>query len=55
MIFNAIEDLVSLSIAAKLPKSQQQIITYELNIFKQIGEFYTRLTTWYNLTPADTT
>ena len=51
VIFNVIEDLVSLSIAAKLPKSQQQII----NIFKQIGEFDTSLTTWYNLAPADTT
>ena len=55
MIFNAIKDLVSLSIAAKLPKSQQQIITYGLNILKSTGEFDTSLTKWYNLVPAETT
>ena len=54
-IFNTIEDLVSLSIAAKLPKSQQQIKTCESNIFKSTGEFDTSLTKWYNLAPADTT
>ena len=41
MLFNAIEDLVSLSIAAKLPKSQQQNITYGLNILKSKGEIDT--------------
>ena len=55
LIFNAIEDLVSLSIAGKLPKSQQQIIIYALNIFKQTGELGKSLTTWYNLAPVDTT
>ena len=35
----------------KVPKSQQQIITYALNSFKQIGE----LTARYNLEPVDTT
>ena len=55
IIFNTIEDLVSLSMAAKRPKSQQQIITYGLNIFNSTGEFDTSLTTWYNLAPADTT
>ena len=34
VIFNAIEDLISLSKAAKLPKLQQHIIKYGLNILK---------------------
>ena len=55
VILNAIGDLVSLSIAAKLPKSQQQIMAYASYIFKSAGEFDTSLTTWYNLAPADTT
>ena len=55
VIFNAIEDLVSLLIAAKLPKSQQQIIIYGLNIFKSTGEFDTSLSTWYNLASVNTT
>ena len=54
-IFIAIEDFVSLSLAAKLPRSQQKIITYGLNIFKSTEKFDTSLTTWYNLAPADTT
>ena len=45
MIFNAIKNLVSLSIAAKLPKLQQQIITYGLNTLQSTGEFDTSLTT----------
>ena len=52
VIFNVIEYLVSLSEAAKLPKSQQQIITYGLNILKHTREFDTSLT---NLAPADST
>ena len=55
VIFNAMEDLVRLSTAAKRPKSQQQIIMYGLNIFKRTGEFDTSLTTWYNLAPTDST
>ena len=55
VIFNAIEDLVSLLIAAKPPKSQQQIITYGLNLLKSTGEFDTSLNTWYNLAIVETT
>ena len=48
-IFNAIEDLVSPFIAAKLPKLQQHIITCGLNILKNTVEFDTSFTKWYNL------
>ena len=47
--------MVSLLIAVKLPKSQQLIITYGLNVLKSTGEFDTSLTTLYNLAPADNT
>ena len=57
MIFNAIEDLESFSIAEKLPISQQQIITYGLNVLN-VQENLTPIsingTTWYQKKPLGT-
>ena len=55
VIFNAIEELSNLSKAAKLEKSQQQIINYGLEILRQYGEFKTSMATWFNKPHTDLT
>ena len=53
IIFNAI--FSQLTITVNLEESQEQIISYGIDILKNTGEFNTSLTTWFNQPPADMT
>ena len=48
VIFNAIWDLLQLATAANLEKSQQQIMSYGIELLKYNEEFDKSLTAWFN-------
>jgi hypothetical protein len=55
LFYNEIEDLVSLTQAANLPKSELQIVNFGLDIIRKTGDFEKALTEWYGRPPAEHT
>jgi hypothetical protein len=53
IIFNAIDDLAEVGIAAEIPYSQQQKIPLATNIFLRSGKFKDYLKEWKRRLPAD--
>ena len=55
IMFNKIEDLLSLSEAAKMPKTEAQIVNYGLTLIKKTNDFEQALLNWYNKPLVDQT
>ena len=55
IMFNKIEDLIGLSAAAGMPKTEAQIINYGLGIIKRTNDFEQALLNWYNLPAGNQT
>ena len=55
VIFNLIEDLETISEAANIPKTSNQLISYGLDIVRATGEFENALITWFNRPTAQKT
>ena len=53
VIFNGIEELSQLALAANLDKLQQQILSSGIEILKSTGEFDSCLTICFNQPPTD--
>ena len=49
IMYNKIDDLVSLAEAANMPKTEAQIVNYGLAIIKKTNDFEQALLTWYAL------
>ncbi len=53
VIFNMLEDLLSISQAGNVTKTQEQLLQLGIDIIKRTGEFETALTAWFALPGAD--
>ena len=55
IMFNKIEDLMSLAEAAGMPKTEAQIVNYGLAIIKRTNDFEQALLSWYAMNPQQQT
>ena len=55
IMFNKIEDLMSLATAARMPKTEAQIVNYGLDLIKRTNDFEQALLNWYALAPQNQT
>ena len=54
-MYNLVENLVKASIAAGMPKTQEQIIAFGLEIIKKTADFEVAMGAWYDRPPAEKT
>ena len=55
IMYNKIDDLVSLAEAANMPKTEAQIVNYGLDIIKKTNDFEQALLTWFAMPAANHT
>ena len=55
ILYNEVEDLQALAVAATIPYLDAQIINLGIKLIKNMNNFDKSLTSWYNLPIADRT